>query len=64
MDSMKGSESRRQTYIQRENGEMEGQNKDHLENLLLGTDPNPIMDPTAALLRDDIQQGYCLHSGG
>ena len=42
---------------------MEGHNEDHLENLL-GTDPNPIMDPTAALLRNDIQQGYCLHSGG
>jgi hypothetical protein len=42
---------------------MEGQNEDHLENLLV-TDPNPIMDPTAASLRNDIQQGYCLHSGG
>ena len=63
MDSMKGSESRRWTYIRRENGEMEGHNEDHLENLL-GTDPNPIMDPTAALLSNDIQQGYCLHSGG
>jgi hypothetical protein len=32
---------------------MEEQNEDHPENLL-GTDPNPITDPTAALLRNDI----------